>query len=223
MKKKILIVAIVLFAAGAIAIYAVMSGEYESDLTKSEVEETIEFEKEDTIQPVSMDLLLGDYFVKSGENESAEILFTTDGLKTAKGAFKKFEINLSVPDDYHSSTLDVVIETKSLTTGNSLRDEHLLEEDFFHSSKYPKIEYHSTSIMAGDTSYIAKGELTLNGSTKNLDVPFLHTGKGNKNTEAFEVFEGSFEFDRTAYGQEASSGVGNIVKVTFYCELKIKK
>lgn len=223
MRKKILIIAIVLFTGAAIAIYSVMSGEYKSDLTKSEVEETIEFVQEDTIRPVSMSLLLGDYYVKAGEKESAEILFTTDGLKTAKGAFKKFEINLSVPDDYHASTLDVIIETKSLTTGNSLRDEHLMEEDFFDANKYPKIEYHSTSLAAGDTSYIAIGELTLNGSTNDLNVPFLHTGKGNKDDEAFEVFEGNFEFDRTEYGQEASSGVGNIVKVTFYCELKAKK
>jgi polyisoprenoid-binding protein YceI len=216
MLKKVIIAAVILVIVGAVIIMVVPWGEYESDLKKTDLEETIEFTADTTDQNPSLDELEGVY--KASAGETAEILFNTDGLKTTKGGFTEFEISFEVLDDYKNSSLNVVIQTASINTGNGMRDEHLVEEDFFHAEKYPTITFTSSEVMLGDTSYVAIGEMTMNGVTNPLKVPFLHLGSGGEDT-MFEAFQGAFELDRTEFGQEEESGVGNIVKCDFYCEL----
>lgn len=221
-KKKILLIVGLLVVCGIVTTVIIINnnwGEYESDITKSDLKDTIEFSNDEEVAPPSLDDLEGNYFVDKA-NGTAEILFHTKGLKATKGGFKDFTIEFNVPDDFKTSELTVKIKTKSIDTGNEMRDEHLMDIEFFDAANHPEITYMSTSVALGDTSYIAKGELTLNGTTKSLDVPFLHLGAGGEGNNKFEAFEGAFVIDRTAYGQQESSGVGNIVNLNFYCELK---
>lgn len=219
MLKKIIIAVSILVVIGVIALFAIPWGEYESQLDKSELNnEVVEGDSWKTAP--TLDELEGLYSFDTTQKSRAEILFLTDGLKNTKGGFGLFTIDLDVPADYTKGGISVWIETKSINSGNAMRDEHLLEEDFFHAEKYPAITYISNSIEIGDTSYVAKGELNLNGLQKALDLPFKHLGSGEKENKAFEAFEGSVTFDRTKYGQTESSGVGNEVTVSFYCELE---
>ncbi|MEX1002213.1 MAG: YceI family protein [Crocinitomicaceae bacterium] len=223
MKKKLIIGGIIVVAVGAAALFLIPWGEYESKLQKSELSETTDYgntEKAEEDLPPSLDRLEGTYYVNSKKGDGAEILFHVDGLKNTKGGFDEFEVTFEVPDDFKTSQLDVIIQTKSINTGNTMRDKHLREADFFHIEQYPTTEYHASQIVLGDTSYLAKGELTLNGKTKALDLPFKHLGSGGEGENAFEAFEGVFEFDRTQYGQEGFSGVGDVIRLSFYCELK---
>jgi polyisoprenoid-binding protein YceI len=220
MLKKIIIIGVVLVAVGAIVLYAIPWGEYESELEKTELQNEVEYDKEVEITAPSIDE--GNYSIKSTESKNAEILFSTTGLKDTKGGFGEFEISFDVKEGFITSMLDVIIQTKTINTGNVMRDEHLIEPDFFDAANYPTIEYHSTAIDFGDTSYITKGSLTLNGMTKELDIPFLHKGGGEKDLIPFEAFEGKVTFDRTQYGQVESSGAGNEVTISFYCELEKK-
>ena len=219
MIKKILIIAVILIVGAVAVIYFVPWGEYESELEKTELTNTIEYIEDENVPP-SLDELEGLYAISSSKNSAAEIMFLTEGLKDTKGGFERFEISFNIGSDFKESSLNVTIETASLNSGNAMRDEHLAEEDFFNTTKYPQITFVSHSVEMGDSSYIAIGELTLNGATKALEVPFKHLGSGDKNEVLFEAFEGKFTFDRTAYGQEESSGVGNDVTVSFYCELE---
>lgn len=220
MLKKIIIIGVVLVAIGAIVLYAIPWGEYQSELEKTELTNEVEYDKTAEISAPS--IAEGLYQVNSKESKHAEILFTTSGLKDTKGGFGEFDISFDVKSEFKSSILDVVIQTKTINTGNVMRDEHLLEADFFDAAKYPTIEYHSTAIDFGDTSYITTGSLTLNGMTKELDIPFLYKGGGERDLIPFEAFEGKVTFDRTKYGQSESSGVGNEVTISFYCELEKK-
>ena len=225
-KKRIIIIVVLLLVVGAITTVVIINnnwGEYESDINKSELSDTIEFSNDEDNVPPSLDELEGDYMVDKASGGTAEILFHTKGLKATKGGFRDFEISFSIFDDYKTSQLSVKIKTKSLDTGNEMRDDHLMDVEFFDAANYPEITYISNAVELGDTSYIAKGELTLNGTTKSLDVPFLHLGAGGEGTASFEAFEGSFSIDRTEYGQQESSGVGNVVTLNFYCELQVKE
>ena len=171
----------------------------------------------------SLDELEGLYQIKSGEGVAAELLFTTDGLKNTKGAFEDFTVDFDISDEYTSSSLTITIQTKSINTGNSMRDKSLLEEDFFDEPLYPTIVFNSSAIKFTGGEYETEGKLTLNGSTNNLHFSFNHLAAGqNENGNAFEAFEGTFEFDRTKYGQEEVTGTGNVVVVSFYCELEKK-
>lgn len=219
MLKKILIIGGIIILLGVVTLLIIPWGEYESDLEKSELDEPIEFTQDESTEPVSIDELEGNYFVSRSEESEAEITFSLEGVKVTKGGFDEFEISFNIMEDYSQSELKVEIATSSINTGNGMRDEHLVEEDFFNAPKFPTILYSSSSIVLGDTSYIAKGDLTLNGSTNPLDVAFLHLGGGDNEGQDFEAFEGYVEFDRIEYGQEESSSVDNLVKLRFYCEL----
>ncbi|MDA7803884.1 YceI family protein [Crocinitomix sp.] len=219
MLKKVIIALVVLVIIGLGVIFMIPWGEYESTLEKSEVEQEVATDSSGNLIP-TLTLLNGDYAVKSGEESQAEILFDVDGLKTTKGAFEKFSILFNIPADYSRSTLIVEIESNSINTGNEMRDEHLVDPDFFDVKNFPIIKFQSSEIEEGDTSYIAHGELSLLDQLNKIDVPFKHLGKGvNTNGADFEAFEGKLTFDRTEYGMEEVSGAGNVVTVSFYCEL----
>ncbi|MFT5821576.1 MAG: polyisoprenoid-binding protein YceI [Crocinitomix sp.] len=222
MIKKIIIGIIVLVVIGVAVFLLVPWGEYESKLEKSDVETEVAVDSTGNEVP-SLSLIQGEYSTNIVETQ-AELLFDVDGLKQTKGAFERFVIDFTIGEDYHQSTLSVNIESASLNTGNGMRDEHLVDPDFFDVEKYPSITFLSTSIEDGDTSYVAKGDLTLLSNTKPIDVPFKHLGNGtNKTGQAFEAFEGSFVFDRVEYGMEEVSGAGNVVTVDFYCELMLSE
>lgn len=222
MLKKIIIAGIILLTIAVGVFFLVPWGEYESKLEKSEVEEIIVVDSTGTTIP-TLSLISGDYYVKSGEKAQAELLFDVDGLKSTKGAFEDFDVAFMIAEDYTQSKLTVTIQAATINTGNGMRDEHLAEEDFFNVGKFPTIVFESNSIAQSDTAYIATGNLTLIGQTKPLDLPFKHLGQGtDKDGNNFEAFEGSFVFDRIAYGMEEISGAGNIVTVNFYCELIAK-
>lgn len=217
--KRILAVGIVLAIIAGAVLYFIPWGEYESKIEKSEVVTEEVVDSTGNVVP-TLSTIQGLYKIESGEGVQAEILFHVEGLKNTKGAFEEFSIAFEVPEDYTQSKLTVDIAAKSINTNNSMRDEELLGEDFFRVEEYPEINFEATSISQTDTGYVAHGDLTLMGKAKPLEVPFKHLGKGvNDNDEAFEAFEGQFEFDRTAHGMEEVTSVGNIVTVNFYCEL----
>jgi len=219
MLKKIIIAGVIILVLAVAAFFLIPWGEYESTLEKSEVAQEVSTDSSGSVVP-SLSLIQGDFFIESGKNEQAELLFDVEGLKATKGAFEKFSVNFNIDADYKSSALTVNIESNSINTGNKLRDEHLAEEDFFDVHAYPEIKFESTQIEDTDTGYVAKGSLTLLDAVNPIDVPFKHLGNGtNKNNKAFEAFEGQFVFDRIAFGMEEISGAGNIVTVNFYCEL----
>jgi len=223
MIKKLLIIGFVLALIGVAVFFYVTSGEYESQLEKSEIDkEEVQVDSLGEVK-ASLDELDGLYQVESGEGVAAELLFTTDGLKNTKGAFEEFTVKFDIADDYTTSSLNIEIQTKSINTGNGMRDESLLEEDFFNEPLYPTIVFKSTSIIFSKGEYKTEGNLTLNGSSNKLTIPFTHLGAGeNEHGSSFEAFEGTFEFNRTKYGQEEVTGTGNIVVITFYCELEKK-
>jgi polyisoprenoid-binding protein YceI len=220
MVKKTIAIVGSLIVIGVIIIMVVPWGSYESNLEKSDLTEKIDFDSDSTnTSTPSLDELEGKFAVDITKGGNAEIIFDTEGLKATKGGFEDFNISFDIANDFSQSQLEVNIKTESLNTGNEMRDEHLREAEFFDAGKYPQILFKSSTILLGDTSYIAKGQLTLNGTSKDLEIPFLHVGAGGKGELEFEAFEGAFEFNRIDYGQEESSGVGNIVKIKFYCEL----
>ena len=100
MLKKLIIIVLILGGIGLAFFFYITSGEYESQLEKSDL--TQEDTKLDSLGVISPSLgeLEGLYKVESGEDVAAELLFTTDGLKNTKGAFEDFVIDFDIQDDY---------------------------------------------------------------------------------------------------------------------------
>ena len=102
--------------------------------------------------------------------------FETDhlGFATMRGRFEKTTGRFSIDHAAKSGTLEVVIQTASVSTGDSdrdgrarTRDEHLRTPDFFNSAEFPTMTFRSTAVkFAGDNPDVVEGNLTLLGVTR---------------------------------------------------------
>jgi polyisoprenoid-binding protein YceI len=61
--------------------------------------------------------------------------------------------------------VDVVIQSRSIDTGNELRDTHLRSADFFDTDQYPEIKFQSTAIQLAGRGLTIDGTLTMKGVT----------------------------------------------------------
>ena len=120
------------------------------------------------------------------------------GFSIVSGKFKEYEILLDWNDnDYTSSNIRSTIQVSSIDTGIEGRDDHLRTADFFDVEQYPTITFQSDSISRVNFShFIAHGELTMHGKSKNIELPFQIT-KMDGNTIGFTS---RYRLDRTEYG-----------------------
>jgi len=66
-----------------------------------------------------------------------------------------------------TGSVDVTIDAKSVNTGYPLFNEHIQDEDFFNTAKYPTITFKSTAVkFDGDKPVSVDGNLTIKGVTK---------------------------------------------------------
>ena len=66
-----------------------------------------------------------------------------------------------------TGSVDVVIDARSVNTGYPLLNQHIQDEDFFDTAKYPTITFKSTSVkFDGDKPVAVDGNLTIKGITK---------------------------------------------------------
>ena len=107
------------------------------------------------------------------------------------------------PDNLKDSKISFEIKVKSIDTGISKRDKHLLSDDFFDASKYPLMTFTSTSITKAEgNTYNVKGRLTIKGVSSDLILPLTYGGKkDNPLSLGMEVtgFNGHLTLDRLAY------------------------
>ncbi|MCK9338183.1 MAG: YceI family protein [Arcobacteraceae bacterium] len=69
------------------------------------------------------------------------------------------------------SAFDATIKAKSIDTGIEKRDEHLRSADFFEVEKYPDIRFVMSSYeKQSDTSGVLKGDITIRGISKPVDL-----------------------------------------------------
>jgi polyisoprenoid-binding protein YceI len=72
------------------------------------------------------------------------------------------------PDDLSSSSIDVNIDKKTLSTGDATRDTHVKSPDFLDVEKYPTITFKSKKITKDGDGLKVIGDLTIHGVTKEV-------------------------------------------------------
>jgi polyisoprenoid-binding protein YceI len=89
------------------------------------------------------------------------------GIATVRGSFNDFEGVFEFGEDLASSRAYGTVKTASVDTGESARDEHLRNADFFDAEINPDITFESTSIEHLDEDVLkVTGNLALNGVAK---------------------------------------------------------
>lgn len=98
-------------------------------------------------------------------------------VSNVKGRFRDFSGVIFYDDkDVAKSSVNVTIQTNSLSTDNDKRDAHVKSPDFLDAEKYPMITFKSKTISRQGEGYVAQGTLTVHGVSKEVGLPFTLGG-----------------------------------------------
>jgi len=109
-----------------------------------------------------------------------------------------------------AATFEGVIDVRKIWTGEPARDAHLRSADFFDVEHYPTMTFRGgCAERTGDTSFQARVELTIRGTTRTvrLDVDYLGQwdtpfgdGDENRGTMRRVGFQGRTRINRHDFG-----------------------
>jgi len=124
-------------------------------------------------------------------------------ITDVEGSFKDYEGTVSTKGNgFENADIAFTIDINSIDTENEKRDAHLKSDDFFNAEKHPKMTFKSTSMKkTGENTYKLKGNLTIRGTTKPIELDVTHNGTVKDpwgNTKA--GFRISGELNRFDYG-----------------------
>jgi len=139
------------------------------------------------------------------DKEHTNFYFSVDHIYAkVQGRFTDFDGELFFdPADLDKSRFSVEIKVKSIDTGISKRDRHLLSDDFLEASEYPQITYVGNSFTkTGENSYLVRGKLTIKGISAEQTLPLSYLGtRDHPFVSGMEVagFNGRLIIDRLAF------------------------
>jgi len=126
-------------------------------------------------------LLADDYAIdKKGAHASIQFKISHLGYSWLWGRFNDFDGQFSYDEkDKSASKISVTVNTKSIDSNHAERDKHLRSDDFLDVEKFPEAKFVSTSYIEGsDGKATLKGNLTLHGVTKEVEVKVAQVGAG---------------------------------------------
>ena len=97
------------------------------------------------------------------------------GLTKVRGRFTGVDATVVIADEITASTVEVVIDMASVSSGDQSRDDHLRSADMFDVDRHPQATFRSTGIGTDGSSGSISGELTIKDVTRPvaLDVEYL--------------------------------------------------
>ena len=108
-----------------------------------------------------------------------EVAFTVRHLMSkVRGTFKTFEGSIVVGHDLLSSSAEATIDLSSVDTGTQQRDDHLRSSDFFDATTQPTMTFRSTQLRTNGDSFVAIGDLTIKGVTREVELAVELLGVG---------------------------------------------
>ena len=81
--------------------------------------------------------------------------------------------------DISKSSVKATIKVASVNTDNENRDKDLRGQNFFDADKYPEITFESQRVEKRGDGYVAIGNFTMKGVTKQIELPFTIGGRIN--------------------------------------------
>jgi polyisoprenoid-binding protein YceI len=94
-----------------------------------------------------------------------------------RGRFDKLAGTFTVSEDLAACSVDITIDTSSISTQVLERDEDLRSPAYFDVKKFPQMIYHGRGIRrVSGNSWMMDGSLTLHGVTKVVPLTFTFQG-----------------------------------------------
>jgi len=172
-------------------------------------------------------IVLGSFLVLSGplyaadyvidkEGQHAFINFKTGhmGFSILHGRFNDFDGTFSwdsaKPEE---SKVQVTINTASVDSNHTARDEHLRSADFLNADQYPQATFVSTSVVSTGTDTVeVTGDFTFNGVTKPVVIDARFVGEGEDPWGGYRAgFEGTASIRLADYNVAMDLGPASAV------------
>jgi polyisoprenoid-binding protein YceI len=128
--------------------------------------------------------------------------------------------------DPSKSSVKATIKVASVNTDNENRDKDLRGPNFFDADKYPEITFESQKVEKRGDTYVAIGNFTMKGVTKQIELPFtiggrINDGKGHgrlgvQSSTTLNRQDYGLSWNRTVEG--GGVVVGNEVKIDLNVE-----
>jgi len=96
-------------------------------------------------------------------------------INSVKGKFKQFSGTV-VMDGETIKEAQGTIQTASVDTGNTQRDNDLRSPNFFDAAKYPTITFKTKQVEKKGDETILTGDYTMHGVTKEISLPVKVSG-----------------------------------------------
>jgi polyisoprenoid-binding protein YceI len=123
-------------------------------------------------------------------------------VSKVRGQFRDAEATITVTENPLESAVSATIQTTSIDTGATDRDNHLRSADFLEVEKFPTLEYRSTGVKShSGNEFVLTGELTIKDVTRQVDleVEFEGAGRSPFGQDLFG-FTATAEIDREEFG-----------------------
>jgi polyisoprenoid-binding protein YceI len=149
-------------------------------------------------------------------------------ISDVTGSFKDYSITLkSAKEDFSDAEVQSTIKVGSLSTDNTMRDNHLKSDDFFNAEKFPEINFKSTSFeKLKGSKYKITGDLTIRDVTKKVTFDATLNGTLKTNRGVLSAWKASTTINRFDYNLKWSKSletggliVGQDVTITLNLEL----
>jgi polyisoprenoid-binding protein YceI len=144
------------------------------------------------------------------------------GFSTMHGRFDKTSGSVILDRTAKTGSVDITIETASVSTGFAKRDEHLRSPDFFNAAEFPAMTFKSTAMhFKGDVPASVDGNLTISGVTKpvTLTIDAFNCGANPMNKKEECGADASAQIKRSDFGVKYGiPNIGDDVKLVFEIE-----
>lgn len=158
--------------------------------------------------------------VKYTLSPSSEIHFTGSKVTGSHtGGFKKFTGSFTVADKALVGTgQKIVIDMNSVWTDDEKLTGHLKSADFFNVEKFSQSTFELTGLKPiSDGSYQVSGNLTLNGTSKNITFPASTKIEGAK-----AHVHAKFDINRKDFGVVYAGKADDLIRDEVVIELKLE-
>jgi polyisoprenoid-binding protein YceI len=95
---------------------------------------------------------------------------------TVRGRFEKVTGTITAAQKPEDCAVDIAIDTSTLSTQNSKRDDDLRGPDFFNVKEYPTATYRGQGIHRAGKHWVMDGTLTIRGVAKVVPLTFVFKG-----------------------------------------------
>lgn len=122
------------------------------------------------------------------------------------GRFKAWSSEIKVdPTDLSLTQFNVKVSTNSVDTGIDKRDEHLKEDEFFNSKKFPHALFKSTQVKVVSKNRLEiQGILTIRDKSKKITIPTKYSwiekmnGRALRLTGQLQIIRQEFDINYTS-------------------------